>query len=162
MADQPNPNPPTPGKDAPAAQPVSYTVHIGGDMGVGASLFGTVKADQIAGHDIVINGLNIDNQNEKFADLLADLKELLLQAQVDGELPDDQAKIALAEIDSAQEIVETEKNPPKDSLLVKLHNVMETIDNALEALNRSHAPAVLLIKAAPFVVMLIKLASQIF
>ena len=163
MADQPNPNISTPGKETASPNTVNYNISIGGDVGVGSSIgFGSVSADQIAGNDIVINGMNIDNQGQKFADLLGDLKDLLLKAKETGELIEPAANEVIKQIDSAKDLIEKEKNPPKDTLIEKLHRVMETIDDALEGLNRSHAPAVMLLKALPFVAMLIKLASQIF
>jgi hypothetical protein len=160
MTNQPNPNLPDP-KNDPSS--VTYSISIGGDVGVGASVgFGSVNADQIAGHDNIINGMNIDSEGQKFADLITDLKDLLLQAHKAGELPEEAARELIGNLEQARELVEKEKKPRKEPLMEKLHRVMEVIDDALDALNNSKHPAALLIKALPIAAMLIKLASQIF
>jgi hypothetical protein len=164
MTDQPNPNPDASKREtppAPASGGTSYVVY--GNVGPGANIgSGTVTADQIAGNDIVINGMNIDNQGEKFADLLNDLKEMLLKAKEAGEIPVEKAQEVINEIESARDLIEQEKKPSKETLIQKLQKVMEVIDDVLENFNENKSPAAILIRALPFAALLIKLAAQIF
>src|SRR5688572_23362953 len=131
MTNQPNPNLPDP-KNDPSS--VTYSISIGGDVGVGANVgFGQVNADQIAGHDNIINGMNIDSQGQKFADLITDLKNLLLQAHQAGELPEERARELIGNLEQAKEIVENEKKPTKAPLIEKLQRVFDVIDDTLDA-----------------------------
>jgi dihydroorotate dehydrogenase len=164
MTNQPDPNPDASKREippAPAAGGTSYVVY--GSVGPGANIgSGSVTADQIAGNDIVINGMNIDNQGQKFADLLNDLKDMLLKAREAGEIPVEKAQEVIEQIESARELVEQEKKPSKETLIQKLQRVMEVIDDVLENVSESKSPAAILIKALPFAALLIKLAAQIF
>jgi hypothetical protein len=164
MTDQPNPNPDVSKREippAPAAGGTSYVVY--GNVGPGANIgSGTVTADQIAGNDIVINGMNIDNQGEKFANLLDDLKEMLVKAREAGEIPLEKAQEVIQELESARELVEQDKKPSKETLIQKLQRVMEVIDDVLENFGENKSPAAILIRALPFAALLIKLAAQIF
>src|SRR5688572_2759973 len=145
MSNQPNPNLPIP-KNDPSS--VTYSISIGGDVGVGASVgFGQVNADQIAGHDNIINGMNIDSEGQKFADLITDLKNLLVQAQQAGELPEDRAKEIIDNLEQAKDLVQKEKKPSKAPVIEKLQRVFDVIDDTLDAFNESRHPAALLIKA---------------
>jgi hypothetical protein len=164
MINQQNPNPDPSKREippAPATGGTSYVVY--GNVGPGANIgSGTVTADQIAGNDIVINGMNVDNQGQKFADLLTDLKEMLIKAKEAGELPAEKAEEVIEELESARDLVEHEKKPSKETLIQKLQKVMEMIDDTLENVSESKSPAAILIKALPFAALLIKLAAQIF
>lgn len=159
MSNQPNSNLPDPKTNGN----VTYSISIGGDVSVGASVgFGSVNADQIAGNDIIVNGLNIDNQGQKFGELITDLKNLLMQAFEAGELTEDKAKELIGHLEQAKELVDTQPKPPKAPLIEKLQRVMDVIDDALDSFNESKHPAALLIKALPIAALLLKLAAQIF
>lgn len=160
MTDQPNPNPNDQKREIPHA-PGSIIVY--GNVGPGASIgSGSVTADQIAGNDLIINGTNIDNQGQRFADLLEDLKDLLVKAKDSGELPMEKAQEVIKELEAAKEMIEGQKKPPKDTLIQRLQRVVEVIDDVIDNLNESNHPAAVLLKALPFAALLIRLASQIF
>ncbi len=140
----------------------SDSIVIYGNVGVGASVGrGSVNAEQIAGNDLIVNGTMIDNQGQ-FADLLENLKEMMIKAKEIGELPVQLAHDVIQEIDSAQDLVKDEKKPPKETLIKKLQNVVEMLDNVLETVSESRSPAAILIKAVPFAMTLIRIATQLF
>lgn len=144
-------------------QPGGDSFVVYGNVGPGAVVGrGSVNADQIAGGDLIINGAVVSENQGQFADLLEQVKDLILQAKAAGEMSDPLAQEAIEELESAKEIVKQDKNPPKETLIKKLRRVAETIDNALEALDDSKTPAAMLVKALPFVALLIRLAAQIF
>jgi hypothetical protein len=158
MTNQPNPNDPSDKKDSGN----TYSISIGGNIGAGASIgFGSVTADQIAGNDIIVNGMNIDNEGQRLSELITELKDLLNKAHQAGELPEDKAREVISTLEQAQELVEKEKVPPKGTLMQKFQRVMEVIDDVLDSMNDSKHPAALLIKALPLAAVLIKIASQL-
>jgi archaellum component FlaC len=104
----------------------------------------------------------VDGNQGSFADLLEQVKDLLLQAKAAGELLPPKADEIIKELESAKELVEKEKNPPRETLLQKLRRVADEIDDALESFDKNRSPAAVLLRAIPFVALLIKLASEIF
>lgn len=138
------------------------SIVIYGNVGVGASVGrGSVNAEQIAGNDLIVNGTMIDNQGQ-FADLLDSLKDMMIKAKELGEMPEQVAHDVIQEIDSAQELIKDEKKPPKETLIHKLQRVVDMIDNVLDTISESRSPAAVLIKALPFAMTLLRIASQLF
>ncbi len=82
MDNKPNPNPFAPKKEngeQPSAGANNININIGGDVGMLANVGdGNVYTDQVAGRDLIINGVLADSTTG-FADLLVDLKELIDQ-----------------------------------------------------------------------------------
>ncbi len=151
------------GREAAPPQPAGGDQYIfNGNVGPLVNIGrGSITAHQMSGHDLIVNGGVIDNKNQ-FADLLADLRDMIIKAKDLGELPEKMAHEVVDELETARKLVKEEPKPPRETLIQKLQHVIDIIDNALESLDRSRSPAALLIKAVPFVAMLIRLASQIF
>src|SRR5574341_2287618 len=169
MTDQPDSNTNNP-NTFPSKNEVPISPQPGGDsfvvygsVGPGAVVGrGSVTADQIAGGNLIVNGAVVDGNQGSFADLLEQVKELLIQAKAAGELLPPKADEVIEELESAKELVEKDKNPPKETLLQKLRHVADIIDDALESFDQNRSPAAVLLKAIPFLALLIKLESQIF
>ncbi len=169
MTDKPDSNPNNPNtfpskNEAPVfPQPGGDSFVVYGSVGPGAVVGrGSVNADQIAGGDLIVNGAVVDGNQGQFADLLEQVKDLLLQAKAAGELSPPKADEVIKELEAAKELVQQEKKPPKETLIQKLRHVAEVIDDALESFDQSRTPAAVLLKALPFMALLIKLAAQIF
>jgi uncharacterized protein with von Willebrand factor type A (vWA) domain len=165
---EPNPNQTDPNaipskSESPfSPHPGGDSININGPVGPGVVVGrGTVYAQQIAGGDIILNGSAVDKQRS-FADLLQDLKDLIEQAKQAGELTVKVADEVTRDLDSARELVEKDQPPPKHTLVEKLQHVAATLDRALETLENNRSPVMILIKALPFVALLIRLANQIF
>jgi ERCC4-type nuclease len=134
---------------------------IEGDVGTGATIKGTITANNIAGGNIVISD-NTVNSPEQFASLLKELQTLIEQAKTAGELDHDAAQRANAELQEATAAIENEERPLRRFVMEKLESVSETLNAAAEALTMGGKVARILIKAIPFVALLIRLAERVF
>jgi hypothetical protein len=141
--------------------PDNDIIIINGDVGTGASIKGSVNANNIAGGNIIISGNTVGTQ-EQFASLLKDLQALIDQAKAAGELDDAAAQSANTDLEEAATAIESEDKPPKRFLMEKLESVSNTLSAAAEALTVSGKVAKILIKAIPFVALLIRLAERLF
>lgn len=148
--------------DKPATVGGDYIV-ISGSVGPAAVVGrGTLQANHIAGGDLTVNGTTITEGERQFADLLAELKELLIRARESGELSDSIAEQAISNLDSAAELVEKEKKPPKSKLLEKLSTAADVLEKAIDVLTPDQGPAKYLLQALPILAMLIQLATRLF
>ena len=141
--------------------PDNDIIIINGNVGPGASIKGSVNANNIAGGNIIISGNTVGTQ-EQFASLLKDLQALIDQAKAAGELDDAAAQSANTDLEEAATAIESEDKPPKRFLMEKLESVSNTLSAAAEALTVSGKVAKILIKAIPFVALLIRLAERLF
>ncbi len=141
--------------------PDNDIIIIDGNVGPGASIKGSVNANNIAGGNIIISGNTVGTQ-EQFASLLKDLQTLIDQAKAAGELDDAAAQSANTDLEEAATAIESEDKPPKRFLMEKLESVSNTLSAAAEALTVSGKVAKILIKAIPFVALLIRLAERLF
>ncbi len=141
--------------------PDNDIIIIDGNVGPGASIKGSVNANNIAGGNIIISGNTVGTQ-EQFASLLKDLQALIDQAKAAGELDDAAAQSANTDLEEAATAIESEDKPPKRFLMEKLESVSNTLSAAAEALTVSGKVAKILIKAIPFVALLIRLAERLF
>jgi hypothetical protein len=134
---------------------------IDGDLGTGANIKGTINANNIAGGNIVISGNTVGAQDQ-FVSLLKDLQALIDQAKTAGELDEPAAQQANAALEEAAAAVENEEKPPKRYLIEKLESVSDTLNSAAEALTIGGKVGKILIKAIPFVALMIRLAERLF
>ncbi len=141
--------------------PDNDIIIIDGNVGPGASIKGSVNANNIAGGNIIISGNTVGTQ-EQFASLLKDLQALIDQAKAAGELDDAAAQSANTDLEEAAAAIESEDKPPKRFLMEKLESVSNTLSAAAEALTVGGKVAKILIKAIPFVALLIRLAERLF
>ncbi len=165
MQDKPNPNPDAPKREIPPlpSQVSGDNIVIMGDVGPGASVgSGSVNAANVAGGDVVVNNGTVGGSAEQFAELIAQLKEMLVQARDKGEMDETTAKRAIEQLDSAQEMVKQKPKPSKPEIVNKLEGVAAIIDSAVETLTAQGSVAMILLKALPVVVMLVQLATKLF
>ncbi|GEM_PF-1776453 len=162
-SNQSDPNPTLPRNGIPTSpQPAGDSIVIYGNVGPGTVVGrGTVNAEQIAGGDIILGATTVDKRRS-FVEMLDALKEMIEQARQAGELTAKVADGVVKDLESAKELVEKDQTPPKQSLIEKLRSVAQALDRAFEELENSRSPVAILIKAVPFVALLIRLASQIF
>lgn len=165
MQDQPNSNQTNPQKDA-AMQPSVGGDHIviTGNIGVGSNVGrGSVQSTHIAGNDLIINNGVVAEGQTQFTDLLADLKEMIVQAKEKGELDDTLAKQAVEQLETAAAMVKKDKKPDKPILIKKLEAVAEMIQAAVEVFTAGDGGiATILVKALPIAFLLVKLAVRLF
>ncbi len=165
MQDQPNSNQTGPQKDA-VAPPTGGGDHIviTGNVGPGVNIGrGSSRSTHIAGHDLIINNGVVAADQAQFSDLLADLKELIVQAKEKGELDDTLAKQAVEQLETAAAMVKKDKKPDKPILLKKLEAVAEMIQAAVEVFTAGDGGiATILVKALPIAFLLVKLAARLF
>jgi len=141
--------------------PDKDTIIIDGDVGVGANIKGATYANNIAGGNIIISGNTVGAQ-EQFVSLLKELQTLINQAKTAGELDEPTAQRTNAEIEEAAAAAEGEGEPRKRVLLEKLASVSSILSAAVEALTSAGRAAKILVKALPFVALLLRLAEQLF
>lgn len=135
---------------------------IHGNVGPGANVGkGSVRADQIAGHDLIVNGVLANGQNQ-FGDLLTELRNLLVEAKEAGELDDQMAQEAISNVEAAVELVTGEKTPAKPTLIKKLETVVDLIDAAVDTFGAEGGVAKILLRALPIAALLVKLALRFF
>jgi hypothetical protein len=165
MDNKPNPNPFAPKKESGEQSPAganNNVINIGGDVGMLANVgSGSVYTDQVAGRDLIINGVLADSTTG-FADLLVDLKDLILKAKEAGELGDTVAQQAVATLEEAAELITKEKKPPKQQLVKKLEFVADLLDAATDLIGASGGVSKILMQAAPIAAFLVKLALRLF
>jgi hypothetical protein len=165
MQDQPNSNQTSSQKDAavPSAGGGDHIV-ITGNIGPGSNIgSGSVRSTYIAGNDLTINNGTFAQGQTQFSDLLADLKELIVQAKEKGELDATLAKQAVDQLETAAEMVGKDKKPDKPILLKKLEAVAEMIQAAVEVFTAGEGGiATILVKALPIAFLLVKLAARLF
>lgn len=165
MESKPNPNPFAPKKENGEQLPTGANnniINIGGDVGMLANVgSGSVYTDQVAGHDLVINGVLADSTTG-FADLLVDLKELIIKAKEAGELGDTVAQQAVATLEEAAELIVKEKKPPKQQIIKKLEFVADLLDAATDLMGASGGISKILVQATPIAAFLVKLALRLF
>lgn len=136
---------------------------IYGNVGPGASVGrGQVKAVNISGGDMVVGSLPGIEGQIQFAELLAQLKELLLKARDVGEIDEGRAEAIVQGIDAAATQVKTEKPPIKDRLVETLQTVANLVDQAIDTISAAGGTALILLKALPVVSLLIRLVNRIF
>jgi hypothetical protein len=165
MQDQPNSNQTSSQKDAaaPSAGSGDHIV-VTGNIGPGASIGrGSVRSTYIAGNDLTVNNGKVAEGQTQFTDLLADLKELIMQAKEKGELDGMLAKQAVEQLETAAEMVKKDKKPDKPILIKKLEAVADMIQAAVEMFTAGEGGiATILIKALPIAAILVKLATRLF
>ncbi|MBN1430398.1 MAG: hypothetical protein JXB07_18660 [Anaerolineae bacterium] len=165
MQDLPDTNKSTPREDAAAPPSIGGDhIVITGNIGPGVNIGrGSATFQNIAGNDLVTNnGLIADSQTQ-FADLLVDLKDMILQAKEKGELNDSVAKQAVEKLETAADMVKKEKKADKSIIVQKLEAVADMIETATESFsNHDGGIATILVKALPIAYLLVKLASHLF
>lgn len=165
MQDQPNSNQTSSQKDvdAPPGGSGDHIV-VAGNVGPGASIGrGSVRSTYIAGNDLTINNGAFAQGQTQFTDLLADLKELLMEAKEKGELDGTLAKQAVEQLEAAADMVKKDKKPDKPILIKKLEAVSDMIQAAVEMFTAGEGGiATILVKALPIAAILVKLAMRIF
>lgn len=139
------------------------SILIYGNVGPGASVGrGQVKAANISGGNIVVGSLSGIEGQIQFAELLAQLKEMLLKARDAGEIAEGRSGAIIQGIDAAATQVKTEKPPIRDRLVETLQTVANLVDQAIDAINAASGTALILLKALPVVSLLIRLANRLF
>lgn len=127
---------------------------------------GYVTAHQIAGGDIVNENAAAEAQvrtPEQFADLVGELRDLIIEAKEGGELDALLADRACEHLEQCAEMVTKEEKPPKPKLVKKLEAVAEMIDSAVDMFTSDEGGvARTLLKALPIAVLLVRLAIRIF
>jgi hypothetical protein len=137
---------------------------ITGNIGPGSNIGrGSARSNNIAGNDLVINNGTFAEGQTQFSDLLADLRELIVQAKEKGELDGTLAKQAVEQLETAAEMVKKDKKPDKPILIKKLEAVAEMIQAAVEVFTAGDGGiATILVKALPIAFLLVKLATRLF
>ncbi|GAB4473545.1 MAG: hypothetical protein Kow00124_12650 [Anaerolineae bacterium] len=139
------------------------SIVIQGSVGPGANVgSGSVKADQIAGHDVINIGGAGGEEQQRFADKMVELRELIAEARSAGELDTKLADEALANLDEVAQALTTEPKPDKKRLLSKLAYIGDILDTAADLLEASGGVTRVLVRAVPIAALLIKIASRIF
>lgn len=165
MQDQPNSNQASSQKET-VTPPSGGGDHIviTGNIGPGSNIGrGSVQSAHIAGNDLIINNGVVTESHAQFSDLLADLKEMILQAKEKGELDGSLAKQAVEQLEAAAELVKKEKKTDKPLILQKLEAVADLIEDAVEMFSAQDGGiATILLKALPIAAILVKLATHIF
>ena len=133
---------------------------VGGDMiSAGGDVAQGDMTKQTAGGDIITAGrdvhINADPQNKaEFAETLKGLKQLLEQALADGEIDREDGETAVSDLQDV--IEETEKETPRAS---RMKRRLEDISEVISAAAKTGAAV---LRAAPVIAGLIKVASIIF
>jgi hypothetical protein len=135
---------------------------IGGDVGMGANVgSGSVNTDYIVGGDLIFNGKLTDSKSE-FAETMVKLRDLIIQAYKNGELPEKVARKTIAQLKETAELVTKEDKPPKSRILQKLQYVADVLDAAVDMISSQGNIATTLVRAAPIAALLIKIAARVF
>lgn len=165
MQDQPNANQTSTQKET-VTPPSGGGDHIviTGNIGPGASIGrGSVQSNHIAGNDLVINNGIVSEGQAQFSDLLADLKDMILQAREKGELNGTLATQAVEQLETAADMVKKKKKEDKPILVQKLEAVADLIEDAVETFSANDGGiATILVKALPIAAILVKLATHLF
>ncbi|MBN1121763.1 MAG: hypothetical protein JXJ17_11845 [Anaerolineae bacterium] len=135
---------------------------VGGDVGVGGNVgSGSVTADYIVGGDLTFNG-KMSGEKTEFAETMIRLRDLIIQAYKNGELPEKVARKTLANLKETAELVTKEEKPPKSKIIQKLQYVADVLDAAVDMISSQGNIASVLVRAAPIAALLIKIATRIF
>ncbi len=164
MQYKPNPNPDAQKREIqPAPAPAGGdSISVQGNVGPGSVVGrGSVTASNIAGGDLISNSGTVGSA-EEFADLIAQLRDMLAQARDKGEMDAQTASQAMQQLQSAQELVKQTPKAPKPEIVKKLEAVTTIIDAAVDTLTNQGSVATILIKALPIAVMLVRLATRLF
>ncbi len=139
------------------------SIIIQGSVGPGANVgSGSVRSDQIAGHDLINIGATGGEEQQHFADKMRELRDLITEARSAGELDAKLADEALANLDEVAQALTTEAKPEKKRLLSKLAYIGDILDTAADLLEASGGATRVLVRAVPIAALLIKIASRIF
>lgn len=141
---------------------VSYTVH--GHVSAGSNVGpGSVSAKQIAGRDLITinNGKTQDDDLSRFADKMAELNDLILEAREAGEIPAELADEALTNLKDVAEAVSKDRKPASKSLISKLQYIGDLLDTAADLAGGSNV-ATIIVRALPIAALLVKIATRIF
>ena len=137
-------------------------VSIGGNMigNLGDGDF--INTGQIAMGDIVLGGQSVPKTKEAFAEQLANLQALLKEAIAKEEFakPRDGEKAVASVAEVVEELAEVE--PDKVTITKRLEEVKERREGAIKALEAGGKLGKVLVKAAPVVAALLKLAQTVF
>jgi hypothetical protein len=168
MPDKPNSNQTAP-QETPDTTPDAEenSTSVGGDNIVvqgnvsagGVVGRGTVHADYIAGGDINIGGQPAARTRE-LADLMNELRTLIIDAHKSGELNEQIASKALNNLTETAEMLTQEESPPKGQIMRRLQYVADVLDMAADLFTAGGGPAKILLKALPVANMLIKVAAR--
>jgi hypothetical protein len=166
MDNQPNPNRNSTQKEDGRD---NKSVTIGGDHNVvhgdvrsGVVGRGTVNGTYFAGNDLIIQQDGSSDEQTRFSDLLAELKELIVKARESGEIGVSAAQQVISEIEQASDLVTNEKKPPKNKLVQKLSSASSILEAAAEVLVPDESKAEFLLRAVSIASVLIRLAIRIF
>lgn len=136
-------------------------VNITGNLN-GINVIGSnVQANNMAGRDLHMNPQQRREAGE-FADLMVELKALIVEAHKSGELDEKIARKALKNLSETAQMVTEEETPPKSQILRRLQYIQDILDMAVDLFSADSGPAQTLLKALPVINMLIKIASRIF
>lgn len=163
MSDEPDVRLPDDGEeDTPPQGNGGDNIVVHGDVKVGGVVGrGSVQAENIAGRDIFV-GAKQKRAAREFAELMVELKSLIVEAHKSGELDEKIARKALKNLSETAQMVSSDDAPPKSQILRRLQYVQDILDMAVDLFSADSGPAQTLLRALPVVSMLIKLASRIF
>jgi hypothetical protein len=137
-------------------------IDVSGDLsGIIVIGRGRIQANNMAGGDMYLSPEK-KRDARAFADLMVDLKSLLVEAHKAGELDEKIARKALKNLSETAQMVTDEEKPPKSQILRRLQYIQDILDMAVDLFSAEGGPAQTLLKALPIVSMLIKIASRIF
>lgn len=166
MSDKPDTNPNEKKEEIPHPDGFSvgrdYIV-VQGSLDTGSVAgSGSVSAQNIARGNITNNVGKSAEDKAKFADLMVELRDLIVEAHRSGELPEPVARKAVENLKETAELIKKAEKPPKNQILSKLQYVADILEAAVDMLSASSGPMSILLKAMPIAALLIKLASRIF
>jgi hypothetical protein len=147
----------------PERKPGNLSISVGGNVGPGAVIGpnSSVRADKIAGRDIITTNEVTNKTPEDFYRILEELRRLIEVARQEGELDEAVAKVALEHVQSATDLAK-QKPPPKRPLLRKLQDLSDLLDGAADTIESAGGAARVIVKAVPIAALLLKLASYLF
>ncbi len=148
------PNPANP------SNPPSIQYHFHGQVVGSAIGGGQVRAEHIAGRDIIIG--QVPQSREEFYDQLAALRQLLTEAIANKEIPDERdAADALEDVENA--LAEAEAAEPRASRLKRyLEGAAEILQGAAKATTAAGKAGLAVLKAAPIAAALVKAIQVLF
>lgn len=168
MPDKPDSNQTTP-QETPAPPPDAEkhgngvggdNIIVQGNVSAGSVVGrGTVRTDNIAGGNVTLNGQQAAHARE-FADLMGELRTLIIDAHKSGEIDEQIASKALNNLSETAEMLTQEEHPPKGQIMRRLQYVADVLDMAADLFTAGGGPAKVLLKALPVANMLIKIAAR--
>lgn len=136
-------------------------ITVNGNVTGGVVGRGSVYSENIAGDDVNIGARTADAPRE-FAEMMVELKKIIVEARDAGELNERTAEKALNNLVEAAAIVKKEEKPPKNEVVRRLQYVADVIDAAVDMITDAGGAAGILLKALPVANLLIKTAGRIF